>query len=765
MPSKLYPKSKKFPDSDWNPKEGKFYKQFIKDLENFDEKSKKILTDETKNILGKCINPCLKQSKNSNTGTVIGYVQSGKTTSFNALAMLALDNDFKLIIVLGGRNKNLLRQNISEFELNLDSMIDNDEVKLPINEFIKDIGNIKFKYLETNHQDFPSIPIVTVHLKHQQHIRKLTSMIKEKKEILNSTNVLIIDDEADSASLNAKANSEDYNESAVYAAIKNLRKSLNCHSYVQYTATPQAILLISKSDLMSPDWVRFISPGKNYIGTKDIFNESFVPIKIPSEDILGDKFEDLELPKSLFKSIFSFLLVAAQQNKDKSKNKIWPKNISLMIHPSRITKAQDKWGDLIQQHLEDWRYEIEYNLNNWKKNHRNDFKEAYLSLKGSTEYLNQKINSFEELFDLIPEIVNIVSLSVLNKRINNRLKKEVNWKHDKYNILIGGDLLDRGYVVKGLVTTYMPRKGSFNADTLQQRGRFYGYKKEFFGFIRAWMSEKSTKLFKAYLKSESFLYEDLKEWSYKNPNKPIQEWKRRMVLEPTLQPCRDSIVGIDLYNNPSRGGWLWPKKPLPISKNIDVINNLITAFTDNFELYPESNSWTSATKSLIASNLSLKKVIEILDDYDVETIDSPIWSINKAMLGMLIDKNYSASIVLMGANEANINGFELSSRTFTEKLIEVTKYDQTTAEPYKEKKKFYILDKKVHQGRNDKRGYPGGDKIFSNQNKTITFQIHRITLKQPNSIKEYESLLVMIKMPPNAHLISELENPLYINND
>ena len=73
-------------------------------------------------------------------------------------------------------------------------------------------------------------------------------------------------------------------------------------------------------------------------------------------------------------------------------------------------------------------------------------------------------------------------------------------------------------------------------------------------------------------------------------------------------------------------------------------------------MYPESDSWTSATKSLIAAT-SLLKVIEILDDYDVET-DSPIWSINKAMLGMLINKNYIANN-FDGANEANINSFEL----------------------------------------------------------------------------------------------------------
>ena len=69
-----------------------------------------------------------------------------------------------------------------------------------------------------------------------------------------------------------------------------------------------------------------------------------------------------------------------------------------------------------------------------------------------------QIDNFEQLYELVPYIVNELMLSVLNRSRDNTniLTKEVDWD-DRYNIVIGGDLLDRGYVVKGLVTTYMPR--------------------------------------------------------------------------------------------------------------------------------------------------------------------------------------------------------------------------------------------------------------------------------------------------------------------
>ena len=315
MNTKLYPKRKiKIPKPDWLPKEKEFYKSFIKNLENFDEKSKKILTEETKSILGKCISPNTT-TESKNTGLVIGYVQSGKTTSFNALTMLALDNGFKLVIVLGGRTLMLTEQNRSEFHKNLE-FLDKGEIRLPENQTITDIKNINLNHLIQNHNDFPSTPIITV-IKHQQHIRQLTSALKkdEFRDIIDSTNVLVIDDEADSASLNSKVKKDGYSQSAVYAAIKGFKKILK-HSYVQYTATSSAFVG-QRSDHMSPDWIRFISPGKKYVGTNDIFKDDSVNVQIiPDNDLVEENTDNFEITASLFRAIYSFLIVASQSVKD-----------------------------------------------------------------------------------------------------------------------------------------------------------------------------------------------------------------------------------------------------------------------------------------------------------------------------------------------------------------------------------------------------------------------------------------------------------------
>lgn len=53
------------------------------------------------NILSNCPNP-KDETPNSKTGIIIGKVQSGKTSNFISLMALAFDNNYDIIVVLGG---------------------------------------------------------------------------------------------------------------------------------------------------------------------------------------------------------------------------------------------------------------------------------------------------------------------------------------------------------------------------------------------------------------------------------------------------------------------------------------------------------------------------------------------------------------------------------------------------------------------------------------------------------------------------------------
>ena len=105
-------------------------------------------------------------------------------------------------------------------------------------------------------------------------------------------------------------------------------------------------MLISKDDPLSPQWVRFITPGKDYIGTQELFSEEATAcMQIPGSEIVDD-FDNQNLTDSFFKALRTYLLTAAQavlRDRD-----CWgSKNITMMVHPHRETKYQDAWGKSI----------------------------------------------------------------------------------------------------------------------------------------------------------------------------------------------------------------------------------------------------------------------------------------------------------------------------------------------------------------------------------------------------------------------------------
>ena len=103
---------------------------------------------------------------------------------------------------------------------------------------------------------------------------------------LSKTSAIIIDDEGDQAGLNTKARQN--GESPTYASILGLRRAIPTHTYLQYTATPQAPLLISRIDMLSPQFQRLLEPGAGYVGGRDLFFEGSPFVKlIPPEDLPG----------------------------------------------------------------------------------------------------------------------------------------------------------------------------------------------------------------------------------------------------------------------------------------------------------------------------------------------------------------------------------------------------------------------------------------------------------------------------------------------
>lgn len=268
--------------------------------------------DETVDILSYCIDP--KQSvPQSITNLVVGYVQSGKTMSFTLLSALAHDNGFRVIIYFAGTKNNLLEQTTKRLRKDLINGNENAAYyKLHENPTLDDVQRISNEFRITTK---PTI-LITV-LKKDIHIDHLTEIFQNVsiRNVLKNQGVMIIDDEADQASLNGYAfknsKSTDWGEdefTATYKSILALKAVLPNHSYIQYTATPQGPLLISILDLLSPKHHKVLTPGKKYTGGKTFFkDEPGLILTIQDNEVYHSKRNNLPCcPQSLKEMAHAF---------------------------------------------------------------------------------------------------------------------------------------------------------------------------------------------------------------------------------------------------------------------------------------------------------------------------------------------------------------------------------------------------------------------------------------------------------------------------
>ena len=289
----------------------------INRLSKLSEEESDTLLKESSEILSHCINPV--DTVGNITGLVFGYVQSGKTMSFTTLSTLAIDNGFRVIIYLTGTKNNLLEQTTKRLRKDLQiSSVNRRRYKVFQNP-ISDVNGINTLSNALKIRSKPAI-LITI-LKRENYINHLSKLFSsnEIKSKLGNNGVLIIDDEADQASLNtyAKFNSknEDWEEneySSTYSSILRLKSSLPNHSYIQYTATPQGPLLINLMDLLSPEFHIVLTPGKAYTGGKVFFEDNpNLIIAIPPKEVYHYKKNNLqECPKSLINALQFYLIGA-----------------------------------------------------------------------------------------------------------------------------------------------------------------------------------------------------------------------------------------------------------------------------------------------------------------------------------------------------------------------------------------------------------------------------------------------------------------------
>ena len=560
-------------------------------------------------ILSQGINPA--NVAGQKTGLVVGYVQSGKTLSFETVATLARDNGFQVVIVVTGISNLLLEQSTDRLrrDLALDQLGQPRrwvEFKNPSYgesiATIQEIRNVLEDWRDPGMPEGRRKTILITVLKHHQHLRNLARIFGEIE--MSSVPVLIIDDEADQASLNIEVRQGE--ESTTYQRLMTLREQFPLHTYLQYTATPQAPLLVSIIDSLSPDFVQVLEPGSDYVGGKEFFADSGSGLRvIPSEDVPVQSNPLSEVPESLIKALRVFMIGVTVGLDDSGDSG----NRSMLVHPSHRTSQHQDFHNWVKNIIEEWKRTFALpDLEPDRKELVEEFREAYDDLKKTTE---SNLPAFDDLVGSFTSAFRNTRVLEVNARDGKT--PEVDWQNAYGWILVGGQAMDRGFTVEGLTVTYMPRGiGGGNADTVQQRARFFGYKKSYFGYCRIYLEEGTLHAFQSYVDHEEDIRRQLID--IQNGGQRLSEWRRAFVLDPALKPCRHSVLEFDYIRGQLSDSWFRPRVILAgnsvIKTNRKIVEEFLKGkhFVDN-DGHPDR---TEIQRHRVCREMTLRSVMEQL---------------------------------------------------------------------------------------------------------------------------------------------------------
>ena len=520
------------------------------------------LDDFTDKILDKCYNP--KESGSwDRRGMVVGHVQSGKTSNYVGLINKATDAGYKVIIVIAGTISSLRRQTqerIDEGYIGKSSSAyinnygENKIIGVGKYKVDTDIYSLTSSFYRTgdegdfnqgiaNRLNIPigKNPVVFVIKKNKSILENLIDWFSKDSNIrvvngqpkLFDVPALIIDDEADAASVNATKDINDIK--AINKLIRTLLNVFDQNTFVGYTATPYANLFIPQDfndelttvvkgktyfigeDLFPKDFIINIIAPKNYIGAAKIFGlenpitgESHEPLNVfrVIDDYDPPFFKTLNknnkddlpeyLPESLETALKSFILTCAIRRLRGHEKK----HNSMLVHVALYVKWIDRVALLVNERMKDFKNYISANdsqfLNELEELFINDFLPTTENVIENIDYKDSRIelHQWENVKAELKKAASKIDVrAVHGTRSTTNLEyhniDEIDYSRYEEGlsvIAVGGGRLARGITLEGLSTSYYLRTTRMY-DSLMQMGRWFGYRPGYVDLCRLYTAE------------------------------------------------------------------------------------------------------------------------------------------------------------------------------------------------------------------------------------------------------------------------------------
>ncbi|WP_374029381.1 Z1 domain-containing protein [Bdellovibrio bacteriovorus] len=567
------------------------------------------------------------------TGLIYGKVQSGKTNVSVATAALAITNNFKLCVVLTSDNVWLGEQTYERF-------VDGLRFDGPKVSFCQEWKDNLKEMAENFYLDCQSDGVVLVATKNKKHLGNLLKLLQNAD--FDRIPTLIIDDEADNASLNTFANKIPKSVSSINTAIGKIRERAFYSIYLQVTATPQSLLLQGTNHPWQPQFFIKLDPGQNYMGGdlffgKDIAIDETVTSIQPTDyvefasqeeiDLLNNKGE---IVPSLQLAICTFLLGFAVKKVQKQGG---GDIFSFLIHTSSKQGSHILASSAINDFLSNLRIALKETKG----------RKSYITKTYAVKLLNDARNILAKTSKRIPSLKTLIQelVSHLNAATISVVNTSSTTKQPRYtkgiNFLIGGNKLGRGITIKGLMVTYYGRLANkVQMDTVHQHARMFGYRQDLKDVTRLFVSKEIYFNFRKIHLSDEATRREL--FTKPTPNiSPV--W-----IGKNLRPTRSNVIplvkikGIHLRN--SSHPWepmSEPSKVNSLTRKLDKILrgkkrsswseslrvSEVAVILSEIPAFSNHGSWNSekiaAALETVAERVSQKYIpIYIMDNSDVK---------------------------------------------------------------------------------------------------------------------------------------------------
>ena len=559
---------------------------------------------------------------------VVGQVQSGKTDFAIGLTSKIITNSFQsdqinIVINLTSNFKNIINQTYKRF---------NDffkEIELDSHPNFYQYEDLNFLLRQERIIENDALFFL---LKNKNHLDKLNDYLIWLSKSNQKFQITILDDEGDNASFNTNENRSE-NLSTINRQIQDLLNhnfDLISTNFVSVTATPLVHFFVNEENNLKPDFAFILKPGNSYTGVIEYNEQLNLSQSNVINEIASNDADKKEKNNSLERAIICYLTLCCwNQEKIFGNKNIKPR---MMINMS-----------VEKDNHENLKYEIDAWLREYQR--RPELIERHLKNYDIWQLLNDNFDQKrkQQLIEAIKNLVteNKYEIIVLNSDNNeiNQIQFDEN-ETNRFQIIIGSMKLSRGLTIKNLICAYMsirPSTGS-KIDTLLQRARWFGYHKNYFQYMRIFLTSELINDFAVAAGIMDNLYKTIEEAQENNLDfKAIERYL----------PSQELKVDLSATNQRAKTRWESSTNLKNVFirnkyKNNSKYNDEMDDLFDKFEAkWKSKNAWEDQSKYPVVYFQDLNALIEEwFDNYEhfYQTLNTNKWEFKKFISDNNFDK-------------------------------------------------------------------------------------------------------------------------------